>query len=331
MPYNFMSDNASGVTDSIMQAMLAANAHDGSNPYGADELSAKLRKRFEEFFETKIDFYLTSTGTISNALALAAMTPSYGYIFCHELAHVQIDECGAPELFTGGAQLMLVPGKHGKMCCATLEEKIRQALSFRPHHNKPATITVTQSTECGTVYSLDELKELSAIAHKHNLKVHMDGARLANAIAALGCSPADVTWRCGVDILSFGATKNGALAAEAIIFFDQGLAHDFDYRHKRGGQLFSKARYFSAQFLAYMEDGLWLRNASTANALADRLVKGLLATDLAELLHPVMANEIFVKMPSVLADALRARGPKFYEWSAPAVPPRPAHPRPERV
>jgi threonine aldolase len=238
-------------------------------------------------------------------------------VYCHELAHINTDECGAPEFFTGGAKLTTLASPDGKLTIGQLAAPVAHAREMGVHHVLPAAVSISQATEWGRVYTRAELSELTAGAHAFGLPVHMDGARFANAVAHLNCTPAEASWKCGIDVLSFGATKNGALAAEAVIFFKPELARDFALRRKRGGQLWSKLRYLSAQLSASFEDGLWLRNARTANALATRLAQGLQRRGI-RLVQPVEANEVFAAFSAPLSSALRAAGFEFYEWPAPA-------------
>jgi threonine aldolase len=241
------------------------------------------------------------------------LSPPHGAIFAHEEAHIVTDECGAPGFFSGGAQLALLPGAHARLTARTLGAALAPYPGRGLHSAQPAALSLSQATEFGTVYRAAEVAELCAVAHRHGLRVHMDGARFANAVAFLGCHPGDLTWRAGVDVLSFGATKNGALAAEAVVFFDTALVRDFELRRKRAGQLLSKSRFVAAQLLAYLEADLWRRNAARTNALAQRI--GTAAGE--RLLHPVEANEVFLKLDAGRRAALRAAGFDFYDWGAP--------------
>src|ERR1700761_1611347 len=271
---NFGSDNVSPVCPPIMAALEAANrAPTGS--YGADPFTERLTARACEVFGTDLLIYPVATGTAANALALSQIAPPFGGIYCHDGAHIVTDECGAPEFFTGGAKLLGLPSATGKIRPEQVTAAIAYAQEMGVHHVRPAAISLTQQTELGTVYSAAELSAIGAVAKRHKLPLHVDGARFANALARLGCSPAEATWKQGVDVLSLGASKNGALCAEAVIFFDVGLASEFERRRKQGGHLWSKFRYLSAQLLAYLEDDLWLRNGRQANAMAERLSRGL--------------------------------------------------------
>jgi threonine aldolase len=312
---NFRSDNVTGIAPEILAAITAANG--GTAPsYGADALTERVSARVAELFEHDVAVFPVATGTAANALALATVTPAWGVIYCHEASHVQTDECGAPEFFAGGAKLLPLPGADAKLAPATIEAAmIEQGVV---HHAQPAAISISQVTEAGTVYRPAEIAALGELARRYRLALHMDGARFANAVAALGCPPADLTWRAGVDVLSLGATKNGALAAEAVVFFDPSKAANFAFRRKRGGHLLSKMRYLSAQLDAYLADGLWLRNAAHANQMAARLAAGLAAMPGARLRHPAEANEIFIELPEPVIAALAAAGFGFYRWGGPA-------------
>jgi threonine aldolase len=243
-------------------------------------------------------------------LALATLSPPYGAIFAHDEAHIANDECGAPGFFSGGAQLALLPGEHGRLSPETLGVALSRPVDL--HRVQPAALSLTQATELGTTYRPDEVARLAALAHERGLRVHMDGARLANALVFLGCHPGDITWRAGVEVLSFGATKNGALGAEAVVFFDRSLVRDFELRRKRAGHLLSKSRYVAAQLLAYVESGVWKRNAERTNAQARRIGQAAGAA----LLHPVEANEVFVSLGVPRRRALREAGFEFYDLGA---------------
>ncbi|HVA15363.1 MAG TPA: low specificity L-threonine aldolase [Stellaceae bacterium] len=310
---NFASDNVTGIAPEILAAIDAAN-RGAATPYGADEITRRLEQRFAALFEREVAVFPVATGTAANALALACVTPAWGAIYCHEEAHIATDECGAPEFFTAGAKLVTCPGEHGKLTPGTLEGRIAGAGVV--HQVQPAVLSITQETEAGTVYRPDEIAALSGVARQHGLALHMDGARFANAVAGLNCSPAAVTWRAGVDVLSFGATKNGALAAEAVVFFDPAKAADFGFRRKRAGHLVSKQRFIAAQLEAYLADDLWLRNARHANAMATRLGSGLACLPGTRLLHPIDGNEIFIALPEAAIDRLAAAGFGFYRWGA---------------
>ncbi|MFQ5765784.1 MAG: threonine aldolase family protein, partial [Rhodospirillales bacterium] len=311
-PLNFASDNTTGAAPEILEAIVAAN--DGRlMPYGDDELTRAAEARIAEVFETDAHVFLVATGTAANALALSAMTPAWGAVLCHGGAHIVDSECGAPEFFTGGAKLVTLPGDHGRISAADLDAAAAGFSAARVHQVQAKCVSVTQATEVGTCYGPDEVRAIAEVCERHGLGLHMDGARFANAVAALGCSPAELTWKAGVRALSFGATKNGALTAEAVVLFDSDLARDFAFRRKRGGHLFSKMRLLAAQWTAYLTGELWLRNAGHANAMAARLAAGLKAIDGAELTHPVEANILFPRLPRPVIEGLKAEGFKFYE------------------
>lgn len=304
----FLSDNTASACPEILAAIAGAN-HGRVPAYGDDEWSQRLDRCCSDFFGTEARAFAVATGTAANALSLATLSPPYGAIFAHEEAHIATDECGAPGFFTGGAQLVLLPGEHGRLT----PQAFRTALAAHPtnlHSVQAAVLSLTQATELGTVYRRTELAALAGAAHERGLKVHMDGARFANALAFLDCHPADLTWRAGIDVLSLGATKNGALAAEAVVFFDRSLVKDFELHRKRAGHLLSKSRYTAVQLLAYLEDGLWKTNAERTNTLAQRI--GRAAGE--ALLHPVEANEVFLRLGIERRQRLRAAGFEFYDW-----------------
>jgi threonine aldolase len=310
---NFGSDNVTPACEAVMQAVNAANSGSAAS-YGGDELTARLQAKASELFETDVAIFPVTTGTAANSLALSQIAAPFGAIYCYEAAHIVTDECGAPEFFTGGAKLIGLPAPDGKISPSQLTHALRIADEMGVHHVKPAAISLTQATEWGTVYSNEEVAALSQLAQERGLRVHMDGARFANALAHLNCSPAEATWESGVDVLSLGATKNGALCAEAVLFFDPQRAVDFERRRKRGGHLWSKMRFLSAQLLAYFSDELWLKNARQANAMAEAMAQGLRSLPAARVLHPVHANEIFVELPEKTVVALESAAFKFYRW-----------------
>jgi threonine aldolase len=310
---NFKSDNVTPVCDAIMAAIQAANR--GSAPsYGGDDFTRKLQTAASEVFGREVAIFPVTTGTAANALALSQCVPPYGAVYCHEAAHIVTDECGAPEFFAGGAKMIGFRAADGKIRPEQVASAIAYAEDMGVHHVKPGAVSVSQATEWGTVYEVSEVSALAATAKQHGLPVHMDGARFANALVHLGCTPAEATWQSGVDVLSLGATKNGALCAEAVVFFDPARAHDFERRRKRAGHLWSKLRFVSAQLLAYFEHGLWLDNARHANAMASALAKGLKTVAGASLLQSVDANEIFVALPEAIVAALERQGFGFYRW-----------------
>ncbi|HTV96531.1 MAG TPA: low specificity L-threonine aldolase [Steroidobacteraceae bacterium] len=315
---NFGSDNVSPACEPILAAIQGASAGPMAS-YGADPFTERLTAAASEVFEHDVLIYPVATGTAANALALSQIAPPFGAIYCHAGAHIVTDECAAPEFFTGGAKLLGLPSPTGKIDPQALSSAIAFAHEMGVHHAKPAALSLTQATELGTVYGLDEIRALTAVAHRHGLRVHMDGARFANALVHLECTPAEATWKCGVDVLCLGASKNGALCAEAVMFFQPALAADFERRRKQAGHLWSKLRYLSCQLLAYLEQGLWLRNARQANSMAARLGRGLAGIPGAQLVQNVESNEIFVALPEVLIGRLEEAGFHFYRWPLCAV------------
>jgi threonine aldolase len=316
---NFGSDNISPVCAPILAAIQAANRAP-TGAYGADPFTERLTGVVSKLFETDVLIYPVATGTAANALALSQIAPPYGGVYCHTGAHIVTDECGAPEFFTGGAKLLGLPSSTGKIGPEALTAAVAFAEEMGVHHVRPSAVSITQATELGTVYGLEELSALASTAKRHGLNVHMDGARFANALARLGCTPAEATWKRGVDVLSLGASKNGALCAEAVVFFNRALAEGFERRRKQAGHLWSKLRYLSCQLLAYLEDGLWLRNAAQANAMASRLARGLAELPFAPLLQSVEANEVFVALPQKLIERLEQADFHFYRWPLIEVP-----------
>ncbi|MGD9903504.1 MAG: low specificity L-threonine aldolase [Vicinamibacterales bacterium] len=309
---NFTSDNVAGVDDAILDAIRDAN-HGVAPAYGHDDWTARAEARLREVFECDLDAYLVVTGTAANALALAACCPPHGAVVCHHEAHLATDECGAPELFTGGAKLLGVRAPAGKLTPGAVAAMLA-TLGRGEHEQRPRVLSLSQATELGTVYGADEVAALAALADTHRLHVHMDGARFANALVHAGVSPAELSWRAGVDVLSFGATKNGALGVEAVVFFDRALADEFRYRRKRAGQLVSKGRFLAAQMLAYLDADRWLANARHANAAADRLAARLRDIPAVRLPLPAQANAVFAIVPAALHAALRSRGAHYLEW-----------------
>jgi threonine aldolase len=310
---NFSSDNAYGAAPEILEAISAANSGAVSS-YGGDPLTAELQTKLSALFECEVQAFPVVTGTAANALGLSTICPQHGAILCSAGAHIAVDECGAPEFFTHGAKVISIEGKNGKIAPAAIETALGQFRKGFVHSPQPAVISITQATELGTVYTPDEIADIAGIARKWGMKLHMDGARFANAIAHLGCTPAEATWKAGVDVLSFGATKNGALCAEAVVFFDRADVRDFEYRRMKGGHLLSKMRFISAQLLSYIENDRWLTFARRANALANRMAQSLATLPGAMLAHPVNANEIFVALPDAVVARLREAGAKFYDW-----------------
>jgi threonine aldolase len=310
---NFASDNVYGVDPRIMQAMVEANTRLTDVSYCHDDDSKRVEDRLSQVFETDVKAFLVVNGTGANSLALSAMCPPYGGVLCHEGSHINTDECNAPELFTGGAKLVTMPGEGNKLDPSILKARLSQFMHGE-HGAKLSALSITNATELGTVYAVAEIKALTQVVKPQGMKVHMDGARFANALVSLGCTPAEMTWKAGVDVLSFGGTKNGGMILEAVVFFDTALADDFLYRRKRGAQLLSKGRFLSAQMLAYLHDDVWLPNARRANALAQVLAKGLQQSNRVRLSNPVEANEVFAIMPRQTFEKVTAAGAHFYEW-----------------
>ena len=321
---NFASDNVYGVDPRIMQAMVEANSRLTDVSYCHDDGAKEVDARLSRIFDREVRAFLVVNGTGANSLALSAMCPTYGGVFCHEMSHINTDECNCPELFMGGGKLITMPGAGAKLAPATFAEKLSQ-FGHGEHGAKPCALSITNTTELGTVYAPAEIAALSALAAPRGMKVHMDGARFANALVSLGCTPAEMTWKAGVDVLSFGGTKNGGMILEAVVFFDTALAEDFLYRRKRTGQLISKGRFLSAQMLAYLQDDVWLANARRANGLAQTLAKGMQESNRVRLTNPVESNEVFAVMPKVMFDTLQAKGARFYDWPGDGLAPDEIH------
>ena len=306
----FASDNVAGACPEVLDALMKANEGD-SAPYGNDDYSKVLQEKFSEIFEKEVIVYPTASGTAANALALSTMTPVFGNIYCHKLAHINTDECGAPEFYTGGAKLIPLTGINGKITPEELEKNISGTGIV--HHTQPSSVSITQVCETGEVYELDEIKKIADVANKHKLNMHMDGARFANALVALNCTPAEMTWKSGIDVLSFGATKNGCIAAEAIIFFKPELVGNISFLMKRAGHLLSKMRFVSAQLDAYISNDVWLKNAKQANEMGKKLSDGLVKHNSIKLAYPTQANEVFAKFPREMIEHLNSLGYKMNE------------------
>ena len=304
----FASDNCSGICPEAWAAMAEANACHAAS-YGDDIWTQRVADLMREIFETDCEVFFVFNGTSANSLTLASLCQSYHSILCHELAHVETAECGAPEFFANGSKLLLLQGADGKIDPAEIERAVSRRTDI--HYPKPRALSLTQVTEAGTLYTPAEIKTLADTAKKRGLRVQMDGARFANAVATLGVAPADITWRAGVDVLCFGGTKNGIGVGEAVVFFDRELARDFDYRCKQGGQLASKMRFLSAPWLGMLQDGAWLRHARHANEMAKRLETGLHKISSVKISFPVQSNAVFAKIPKLAEEKLRARGWKF--------------------
>lgn len=307
----FASDNTAGICPEAWAALEEANT--GFQPsYGDDHYTREACELFRELFETDCDVYFVFTGTAANSLSLASMCQSYHSVIVHQSAHVETDECGAPEFFSNGSKLLLANGEGAKLDAREVERIFTGRRDL--HFPKPRAMSVSQGTEFGTVYRVDELKTLWGIARSHGVSIHMDGARFSNAIASLECAPADVTWRAGIDILSFGGTKLGMAMTEAVVFFNKELSREFAWRCKQAGQLASKMRFISAQWRTCLRDRVWLKYARQANALARELAAGLAQFPGVKLLHPVEANGVFAELPLAMHQRLHARGWHFYDF-----------------
>jgi threonine aldolase len=311
---NFASDNAYGVLPEILAAIQAAD-RGTALAYGNDALTKGLKSQFSALFEREVAVFPVFTGTAANALALACLTPPYGAVLCHQDSHIMTSECGAPEFFSG-AKLIGMDSGGGKFTPEAMSEAL-SGLDGSVHSVQPKAVSISQASELGTVYSIDEIGAIGALAHAKGLKLHMDGARFANAMAHLKKTPAEATWKCGVDVLSFGATKAGALAAEAVVFFNPADAAEFEYRRKRGGHLASKMRFVSAQLQALLAKDLWLQSGARANGLATRLAEGLKAVAGVEIVAPVETNMVFAKLAAEKAVRMRAGGAQFHDWFPP--------------
>jgi threonine aldolase len=313
---NFASDNWAGAHPAVA-ASLTTHAAGHAPAYGASALDKAVEQRFCELFQRDVAVFFVATGTAANALALTAFARPGGVVFCHREAHMMEDECGAPEYFTGGARLCPVDGALGRIAPDALEAAIRRYPREFIHAGQPMAVSITQATEVGTLYTPEQIAALGAICRTYGLPLHMDGARFANALAALSLSPAELTWKCGVDAISFGGTKNGCWCAEAVVFFDPARATDFPFLRKRAAQLFSKSRFVAAQFDAYLREDLWLQMARHANAMADRLAGHVRRSQRARLAWEPETNEVFVIMARADAERLRVEGGQFYPWSLP--------------
>lgn len=314
---NFASDNWAGAHPIIARS-LAAPAGEFGAAYGASDLDRAARDKFSEIFGRDVSVFFVGTGTAANALALAAVNRPGGVAFCHRESHLIIDEGGATEYLTGGARLCPVGGSLGRITPDSLSGEIARYPPDFIHHGQPMAVSITQATEVGTVYSPEQIRDISKVCKAHGVPLHMDGARFANALVALDISPAEMTHRSGVDILSFGATKNGCWCAEALVFFDPAMARDFAYIRKRAAQLFSKSRFIATQFLAYFEDGLWLELAAHANAQAALLASSIERSQRLRLAWERQTNEVFAILKKTFMDELEGLGVRFYPWSAPA-------------
>src|SRR5271169_251222 len=311
---DYRSDNTGRAAPEILEALVRAN-HDTALGYGADEWTAALQRRYSELFETVVRVFPVATGTAANGLSLAALGPSWGIVYCSEAAHINTSEANAAGFFGGGTKLAPLGGEDGRISADRLAEALAGIAPGQLHRGQPSAVSVTQASDLGTVYSLAEIRAIAQVAKARGLRVHMDGARFANAVARLICSPAEATWRAGIDIMSFGATKNGGALCDSIVVFAPDIAEIVAVQLRRAGQVWSKMRFASAQLIAYVENGLWLDMARASNAVAARIAAGLHDVPGARLLAPVEANEIFLELPSTTMDALEADGFQFYRRS----------------
>lgn len=315
----FGSDNQTGASEKVLDKIASAN--DGhTHGYGDDQWTEAAREKINEVFETDATIYFVATGTAANSLALASLVNPWEIILCHHQAHILIDESTAPEFFTSGARQVPVTNEAGKVQPEHVENYLSAAGTDTPHNVLPKAVSIAQANESGLVYSPEELTALSEVAHQHQLKLHVDGARFANAVAASGATPAELSWKAGVDVLCLGATKCGCLAAEAVIFFDSELATDFEHRRKRSGHLLSKGRLFASQFLGWLEDDHWLELASHANQHASALAEQLAQVPDVRLAWPAQANEVLAIMPADKISKLEAAGAEFYPWYQQSLP-----------
>jgi threonine aldolase len=319
MPMNFRSDNTAGASEKVLAALIAANAG-AQVSYGGDDITLRVETTLGRLFEREVAVFLVTTGTAANSLALSCLTPPWGAVLCHAESHIAEDECGAPEFFSAGAKIVGLPGIACKLAPETLARQLERMPAGSPSQVQPAALSLTQATEAGTVYSRAEIAALTGIAHARRLGTHMDGARFANALVTLGCTPAEMTWKAGIDVLSFGATKNGCLAAEAVIFFDKEKAAEMVFRRKRSGHTLSKGRLLGAQLEAYLRDDHWLALARHANGAAAELEQALLSLPGARIGWPRQINEVFAILPEAVDGRLRAAGIAYHPWSPEWLP-----------
>jgi threonine aldolase len=314
--HQFASDNTAAICPEAWKALEQANSH-YAPAYGEDEWTAAVCERIRQLFEADCDVYLVFTGTGANALAVSQLCQPFHGVICHERAHIQTDEGGATEFYTRGAKLFLTTTKDGKVDQGEAEKLVAQRVELHGHMMR--AISIAQATELGTIYNTDEIEAIGAFARAHNMLLHMDGARFANAVVSLGCAPKTITWKAGVDVLSFGGTKNGVAAGELVIFFDKNASRDFQYRVKQAGQLGSKMRFLAAQWLGLLNADVWLRNARHANEAARELAQRLSKEVEVENVFPVESNAVFVQLNSQVVHALQARGWRFYKFIEPDI------------
>lgn len=316
---NFGSDNQAGASQPILEKILQANG-DYTHGYGDDQWTQQAVNDLKTLFECDIEVFFVPTGTAANALALSCLVKPWEMVLCHHQAHIYVDESTAPEFYTGGARMIPLAQGEGKLTPEHIQTYFKTAGTDHPHNAQAKAISITQASEAGLVYSPEEIRAISQVAKQNGLYLHIDGARFANALAAQKCSAAQLTWQAGVDVLSLGATKCGALCAEAVVFFNKKLAEDFSHKRKRSGHLLSKGRLFGAQFVAWLADDHYLQLATHANQQAMQLAHRLSEFPQLKLAWPVEANELFVVMPTALANFLMSHGAEFYEWSPAALP-----------
>ncbi len=310
----FASDNSAPTHPKVLEAVIRAN-EGYAMPYGADPIMDQVRAQIRDIFEApEAAVYLVATGTTANVLSLASYVQPWQIIYCHSASHIQMDECGAPEFYTGGAKLVLLDGDDAKFSAETLKEAVETTPQGFVHSVQRGAVSITNASEAGAIYTPAEVRAISDVAKAHDLPVHMDGARFANALVAANCTPAEMTWKAGVDVLSFGGTKNGLMGVEAVILFDPDKAWEFELRRKRGGHLFSKHRYLSAQMQAYLSDDLWLEMAQSANHAAKRLSQGITTIPGASLMHPTQANAVFASWPRIGHRSVQNAGAAYYFW-----------------
>lgn len=309
---HFASDNQAGICPEALEYLLKSNDSGHEPSYGDDAWTQRVCDRMRDLFQTDCEVFFVFNGTAANSLALASLCQSYHSVICHELAHIETDECGGPEFFSNGSKLLTAKGENGKLTPDAIEALVTKRADI--HYPRPKVVSITQSTEVGTVYTVEEVRAIAAIAKRRQLRVHMDGARFANAVASLDVHPSEITWRAGVDVLCFGGTKNGLPVGEVVVFFDKKLAEDFAYRVKQAGQLASKMRFISAPWLGLLDNDVWLRNARHANAMARLLHQRLLEITGVKVLFEPQANAVFADLPEHAAKAMRARGWKFYQF-----------------
>ncbi len=311
----FASDNYAGICPEAFAAMTDANqGHEVS--YGDDSWTEKASDLIRDVFETNCEVFFVFNGTSANSLSLASLCQSYHSILCHDMAHIETSECGAPEFFANGTKVLLLPGANGKVEPKAIEDAVHRRTDI--HYPKPRVLSLTQATELGTVYSFDELLALAEVARRCQLRIHMDGARFANAVAALGVTPKEITWQAGVDVLCFGGSKNGIALGEAVVFFNPELAREFDYRCKQGGQLASKMRFLSAPWVGMLQDGAWLRYGRHTNAMAKALEAAIRPLPGVQIAYPVQTNTVFARLPDPVVQGMHQRGWKFYTHVGPA-------------